>query len=69
MNYKNKNLEDFLTNEDNYDKSNGFHFQAGLQLKLLTFTSQLFYRHTIVENVVPGKKGFGSMNFRFGFGI
>ena len=65
----NKNLEDFLTNEDNYDKSNGFHFQAGLQLKLLTFTSQLFYRHTIVENVVPGKKGFGSMNFRFGFGI
>ena len=65
----NENLEDFMTNEDNYDKSNGFHFQAGLQLKLLTFTSQLFYRYTMAEDVVPDKKGFGSMNFRFGFGI
>ena len=64
-----KNLEDFLTNKDNYDESSGFHFQAGLQLKLLTFTSQLFYRYTMAEEVVPGKKGFGSMNFRFGFGI
>ena len=65
----NKNLENYLKNKDNYNESSGFHFQAGLQLKLLTFTSQLFYRYTMAEDVVPNKKGFGSMNFRFGFGI
>ena len=31
--------------------------------------SFLMYRHTFVEDVVPGAKGFGALSLRFGFGL
>ena len=62
-------LLDFLNDEDNLVKSNGFHVQAGLQFKLLMLDSFLMYRHTFVEDVVPGAKGFGALSLRLGFGL
>ena len=62
-------LLDFLKDEDNFVKSNGFHVQAGLQFKLLMLDSFLMYRHTFVEDVVPGAKGFGALSLRLGFGL
>jgi len=31
--------------------------------------SFLFYRHVIAEDVIPGAKGFGSLNLRLGMGF
>ena len=62
-------LLDFLKDEDNFVKSNGFHVQAGLQFKLLMLDSFLMNRHTFVEDVVPGAKGFGALSLRLGFGL
>ena len=59
----------YLENDDNIVKSSGFHVQAGLQFKLLMLDSFLMYRHTFVEDVVPGAKGFGALSLRFGFGL
>ncbi len=64
-----KNLEDFLTNKDNYIDASGFHVQAGLQFKLLMLDTFLNYRYTIVEDVIPGASGFSSLNLRIGIGI
>jgi len=64
-----ENLEDFLTNEDNYLESTGFHAQAGLQFKLLMIDTFVIYRYTIAKDVVPGSDGFGSLNVRLGFGL
>ena len=64
-----KDLETYLTNKDNYLNPSGFHIQGGLQFKLLTFDSFLFYRHVIAEDVIPGAKGFGSLNLRLGVGF
>lgn len=64
-----KNLEKFLKDRDNYIDASGFHIQAGLQFKLLMLDTFLNYRYTIVEDVVPGTDGFGSLNLRIGFGI
>ena len=64
-----ENLEDFLTNEDNYLESTGFHAQAGLQFKLLMIDTFVIYRYTIAKDVVPGSDGFGSVNVRLGFGF
>ena len=55
-------------NEDTENK-NGFHIQAGLQFKLLMLDSFLFYRQVIVDDVIPGAKGFGSLNLRLGMGF
>ena len=64
-----KTLEDYMTNEDNYISSSGFHLQGGLQFKLLMIDSFLFYRQVFVEDVIPNAKGFGSLNLRLGMGI
>ena len=64
-----ENLEDYLTNEDNYLESTGFHAQAGLQFKLLMIDTFVIYRYTIAKDVVPGSDGFGSVNVRLGFGF
>ena len=64
-----ENLEDYLTNEDNYLESTGIHVQAGLQFKILMLDSFLNYRYTIAKDVVPGSKGFGALNLRVGLGF
>jgi hypothetical protein len=64
-----ENLEDYLTNKDNYLESTGFHAQAGLQFKLLMIDTFVIYRYTIAKDVVPGSDGFGALNIRLGFGF
>ena len=49
--------------------SKGFHIQTGVQFKLLMLDSFLFYRHVIADDVIPGAKGFGSLNLRLGMGF
>ena len=61
------NLVEYL--EDNKIEASGFHFQTGLQFKLLMLDTFINYRYTIVEDVVPDASGFGSINLRIGFGI
>ena len=63
------NLEEYLTDKDNYFESTGFHAQAGLQFKLLMVDTFVIYRYTIAKDVVPGSDGFGSLNIRLGFGL
>ena len=65
----NQNLEDYLTNEDNYVESTGVHVQAAFQFKLLMIDTFLVYRYTIPDDVVPGSSGFGSVNVRLGMGF
>ena len=55
--------------DDNKISASGFHIQAGLQFKLLMLDSFLFYRQVIVDDVIPGAKGFGSLNLRLGMGF
>ena len=64
-----KTLETYITNKDNYLSSSGFHLQGGLQFKILILDSFLFYRHVIADDVIPGAKGFGSLNLRLGMGF
>ena len=64
-----QNLEDYLTNEDNYVESTGVHVQAAFQFKLLMIDTFLVYRYTIADDVVPGSSGFGSVNVRLGMGF
>ena len=59
-----------VTGTEIYRPQDGsFHFQAGLQFKLLMLDTFLNYRYTIVDDVVPDAGGFGSVNLRIGFGI
>ena len=55
--------------DNNKISASGFHIQGGLQFKLLILDSFLFYRHVIAEDVIPGAKGFGSLNLRLGMGF
>jgi hypothetical protein len=55
--------------KDNKVSSTGFHIQTGLQFKILMLDSFLFYRHVIADDVIPGAKGFGSLNLRLGMGF
>ena len=64
-----ENLEDYLTNKDNYLESTGIHVQAGLQFKILMLDSFINYRYTIAKDVVPGSSGFGALNLRLGLGF
>ena len=64
-----QNLEDYLSNEDNYVESTGVHVQAALQFKLLMIDTFVVYRYTIADDVVPGSSGFGSVNVRLGMGF
>ncbi len=63
----NDNLKKYL--EDNTIDATGIHIQTGLQFKLLMLDTFLNFRYTIVDDVVPDAGGFGSINFRLGFGI
>jgi len=54
---------------ENKVSSQGFHIQTGVQFKLLILDSFLFYRHVIADDVIPGAKGFGSLNLRLGMGF
>ena len=54
---------------ENQISSQGFHIQTGVQFKLLMLDSFLFYRHVIADDVIPGAKGFGSLNLRLGMGF
>lgn len=64
-------LEDILVDylKENTIEASGFHFQAGLQFKLLMLDTFLNYRYTIVDDFIPDAGGFGSLNLRIGFGI
>ena len=64
-----KTLEEYMTDKDNYITSSGFHLQGGLQFKILMIDSFLFYRHVIVDDLIPGAKGFSSLNLRLGMGF
>ena len=55
--------------KDNKVSSTGFHIQAGVQFKLLMLDSFLFYRQVIADDLIPGAKGFGSLNLRLGMGF
>ena len=54
---------------ENAVATSGFHFDAGIFFKVLTFSGAVYYRQVIAEDIIPGKKGYGSMNFRIGLGI
>ena len=54
---------------ENKVSSKGFHIQTGVQFKLLMLDSFLFYRYVIADDVIPGAKGFGSLNLRLGMGF
>ena len=62
-------LLDELEDEDNVVDASGFHIQTGLQFKLLVLDTFLIYRHSFVEDVVPGSKSFGTLNMRLGLGF
>ena len=66
----NLDTDELITYLDNNKISaSGFHIQAGLQFKLLMLDSFLFYRQVIVDDVIPGANGFGSLNLRLGMGF
>ena len=54
---------------DNAVETSGFHIDAGVFFKVLTFSGSVYYRQVIADGAIPGNKGFGSMNLRFGLGI
>ena len=60
-------VTDYLT--DNAVETSGFHIDAGVFFKVLTFSGSVYYRQVFAEDAIPGNKGFGSMNFRLGLGI
>ena len=60
-------VTDYLT--DNAVETSGFHIDAGIFFKVLTFSGSVYYRQVMADDAIPGNKGFGSMNFRLGFGI
>ena len=55
--------------KDNTDSITGFHIQTGVQFKLLMLDSFLYYRYVFADDMIPGIKGFGSLNFRLGMGF
>ena len=65
--YDYKAVTDYLT--DNAVETSGFHIDAGIFFKVLTFSGSVYYRQVMAEDAIPGSKGFGSMNFRLGLGI
>jgi hypothetical protein len=55
--------------EENRVKTSGYHAQAGIFFKVLTFNGSVFYRYVMAKDAIPGNDGFGSLNFRLGLGI
>ena len=62
-------VTDFVQNEDNWTEGSGIHVQAGLQVKVVTFSAFVNYRLTMAEDVVPGAKSFSSMWAGLAFGF
>ena len=62
-------IEDFVTDQDNWVEGSGIHLQAGLQLKVVTFSAFVNYRITLAEDVVPGAKSFSSIWAGLAFGL
>ena len=62
-------IEDFVTDRDNWVEGSGVHLQAGLQLKVMTFSAFVNYRITLAEDVVPGAKSFSSIWAGLAFGL
>ena len=62
-------LLEYLENDVDLVDASGFHIQTGLQFKLLILDTFLIYRHSFVEDVVPGSKSFGTLNLRVGLGF
>ena len=62
-------VEDFVTNKDNWIEGSGVHLQAGLQMKILTFSAFVNYRITMAEDVVPDAKSFTSLWAGLAFGL
>jgi hypothetical protein len=60
-------VTDYL--KDNAVETSGFHIDAGVFFKVLTFSGAVYYRQVIAEDVIPGNKRYSSMNFRLGIGI
>ena len=54
---------------ENAVETSGFHIDAGIFFKVLTFSGSVYYRQVMADGAIPGNKGFGSMNFRIGLGI
>lgn len=66
--FSEEDLVDFV--KENKTDVSGFHFQAGLQFKLLAIDTFLIYRQSFgeFEGVIDAKT-FGSLNLRLGIGI
>ena len=62
-------VEDFVKNKDNWIEGSGVHLQAGLQMKILTFSAFVNYRITMAEDVVPDAKSFTSLWAGLAFGL
>ena len=62
-------VEDFVKNKDNWIEGSGVHLQAGLQMKILTFSAFVNYRITMAEDVVPDAKSFSSIWAGLAFGL
>ena len=62
-------VTDFVQNKDNWVDGSGVHVQAGLQVKVVTFSAFVNYRLTMAENVVPGAKSFSSVWAGLAFGF
>tara|TARA_B100000700_G_scaffold308607_1_gene386542 strand:- start:201 stop:872 length:672 start_codon:yes stop_codon:yes gene_type:complete len=60
-------VTDYLA--ENVVETTGFHIDAGVFFKVLTFSGAVYYRQVISEDVIPGNNGFSSLNFRLGLGI
>ena len=60
-------VTDYL--KENAVETSGFHIDAGVFFKVLTFSGAVYYRQVIAEDVIPGNKRYSSMNFRLGIGI
>ncbi len=65
--YDHNAVSDYLT--DNMVETSGFHIDAGVFFKVLTFSGSVYYRQIFAEDIIPGNNGYSSLNFRLGFGI
>jgi len=65
--YNYEAVTDYLT--ENMIETTGFHFDAGVFFKVLTFSGAVYYRQIFAEDIIPGNNGYSSVNFRLGIGV